>query len=143
MVAIQVLPLEPDSWPDVDEGHEEQVNQRVRHGDWRALPDRPTRIRRRRLGVLVAAVVALAGAVALVDLVASGPGSGVPRLDTDAGSPVPITDEVYVVQPGDTLWSIAERIAPDSDPRPIVEELREMTGGVELDVGDRVPVGES
>ena len=28
-----------------------------------------------------------------------------------------------VVQPGDSLWSIAERIAPGADPRPIVDAL--------------------
>ena len=28
-----------------------------------------------------------------------------------------------VVQSGDTLWSIAQRLAPGSDPRPIVDKL--------------------
>ena len=29
----------------------------------------------------------------------------------------------YTVKPGDTLWSIARRIAPGQDPRPVVDEL--------------------
>ena len=29
----------------------------------------------------------------------------------------------YTVKPGDTLWSIARRIAPGQDPRPVVERL--------------------
>jgi LysM domain len=29
----------------------------------------------------------------------------------------------YTVKPGDTLWSIAHRIAPGQDPRPVVDEL--------------------
>jgi hypothetical protein len=29
----------------------------------------------------------------------------------------------YTVQPGDTLWVIARRIAPNDDPRPVVDRL--------------------
>jgi hypothetical protein len=29
----------------------------------------------------------------------------------------------YTVQPGDTLWSLALRIAPGRDPRPLVDQL--------------------
>jgi hypothetical protein len=47
---------------------------------------------------------------------------------------------VYVVQPGDTLWSIAERIAPGDDPRPIVAELRKHNGDVELTPGERLVI---
>lgn len=143
MVAIQVLPLDPDSWREVEDDHEQPAHQRVHQGPWRPLPDRPTRIRRRRLAVLVLAVAAVAGTVALVDVVVGRPAQDLPRIETDARTPAPpITEEVYVVQPGDTLWSIAERLAPGADPRPIVAELREITGGVALDVGDRVPVHE-
>jgi Tfp pilus assembly protein FimV len=31
----------------------------------------------------------------------------------------------YVVEPGDTLWSIARRVAPGRDPRPVVDALVE------------------
>ena len=40
-----------------------------------------------------------------------------------AGHPV-----VYVVQPGDTLWSIATRIDPTGDPRPLVDRLAAQIG---------------
>ena len=33
---------------------------------------------------------------------------------------------VYVVQPGDTLWSIARRADPGADPRPLVDRLVEV-----------------
>ncbi len=36
---------------------------------------------------------------------------------------------VYVVQPGDTLWSIARRLDPSTDPRPIMAELAARNGG--------------
>lgn len=36
----------------------------------------------------------------------------------------PAASRVYVVQPGDTVWSIAARIAgPAGDPRPLVDGL--------------------
>ena len=43
-------------------------------------------------------------------------------VDAPASSP---PGETYVVRPGDTLWSIAAAIAPDSDPRPVVGALRD------------------
>jgi Tfp pilus assembly protein FimV len=99
----------------------------------RRVPDRATRVRRRRLVVLVAAVVlalALAGAVQALAGLGSGPG-GSPR-------PEPISGEEYVVQPGDTLWSIAGRLDPDADPRALVDALRAANGGADLQVGDRL-----
>ena len=41
------------------------------------------------------------------------------------GRPTP----TYVVQPGDTLWSIAERLDPTGDPRPVVAQLAAQVGG--------------
>jgi hypothetical protein len=35
----------------------------------------------------------------------------------------------YVVQPGDTLWSIAVRLDPSGDPRPTVAKLEAEVGG--------------
>ena len=43
----------------------------------------------------------------------------------DSAEPRP-TLEHTVVQPGDTLWSIAQRVAPESDPRQIVDQLRRL-----------------
>lgn len=90
-------------------------------------PARPSAAvyRRRRLGAL-ATLAILAWGVAgagsgLVGRVTGGDGGLAPV--GASGDPVP-----YVVQPGDTWWTIAERIAPDADPRPLVDRLVESNG---------------
>src|SRR5262245_32217466 len=107
----------------------------------RALPDRSTRIRRRRLVALLVAVglfaaAATAGRALLGAAISVEPSSPQP-VDAPASSP---PGEAYVVRPGDTLWSIAATIAPDSDPRPVVDALRDANGGPELQVGERLVV---
>ena len=44
---------------------------------------------------------------------------------------------VYVVQPGDTLWSIARQLHPQDDPRPVVDQLASQVNG-SLQVGQRL-----
>lgn len=60
------------------------------------------------------------------------------------GPAVPVRASWYVVAPGDTLWSIAERLRPGQDPRPVMDWLsQEVPGGV-LTVGRHLvlPSGE-
>jgi hypothetical protein len=45
------------------------------------------------------------------------------------------------VRPGDTLWSIAERMAPGADPRPMVDRLQARLGSTVLQPGQRVSLG--
>jgi hypothetical protein len=72
----------------------------------------PVRLTRRGVAVVVGLVAALgAGLVALA--AASAPGA-------DAGTAHPA---VVSVVPGDTLWAIAARVAPDRDPRAEVAAL--------------------
>jgi hypothetical protein len=42
------------------------------------------------------------------------------------------------VRPGDTLWSIVTRLAPDDVPRPLVDELSEARDGAPLQVGEQI-----
>lgn len=105
----------------------------------RPLPDHATRVRRRRLAALVVGLVVvgsgLVGVRALAGLTQVGTSNGPEVVDVGTASP---TGDVYVVQPGDTLWSIALQIAPDTDPRVVVDRLRELNGGPVLEVGDRL-----
>jgi len=71
-----------------------------------------TRVRRRRLTLTVS--------LALVAVAWAGPAVralGAPE------QPARIGRSSYVVREGDTLWTIAQKLAPGSDPRPIVDLL--------------------
>ena len=143
MVAVQVPQFEPDEWFEAPRPHPRPLRRRdgsLDVGVWpsppplrRALPDRATRVRRRRLALLLLVAVTAVGLSGLLRWTAAS-------VTGTASSPQPITSAVYVVQPGDTLWTIAERVAPADDPRPIVAELRERNGGSEVEVGDRLDV---
>jgi hypothetical protein len=43
-----------------------------------------------------------------------------------------------VVRPGDSLWSVASRLAPDSDLRPVVDALAEARHGTVLTPGETI-----
>jgi len=76
---------------------------------------RPVRLTRR--GILVVALgVALAAGLLLLTAYLSARSAATPAAVTPAA--------VVTVQPGDTLWSIAGQVAPDRDPRRVVEQLR-------------------
>jgi hypothetical protein len=46
-----------------------------------------------------------------------------------------------VVRPGDSLWSVASRLAPGSDPRPVVDALSQARDGAPLVPGETVEWG--
>lgn len=88
---------------------------------------RPLRLTRR--GQLVIGLVVAALGAAFVWLAAGSAPTAVAR----PHGPVSVT-----VQPGDTLWSIASRMAPQSDPREVVQRLQEGNhlGGAQLMPGE-------
>jgi hypothetical protein len=45
-----------------------------------------------------------------------------------------------VAQSGDTLWSIAERLAPGTDPRKVVDELAAQRGTADVRAGELIEV---
>jgi Tfp pilus assembly protein FimV len=54
----------------------------------------------------------------------------------------PVSRSTYVVQPGDTLWSIARHLVqqeePGTDVRPIVDALAAERQGRPLEVGETI-----
>lgn len=94
--------------------------------------------RRRRVFVLAVALtlVALLSAAGSALLAAVAP-APVPIEAGSSGRPGPAT---YVVQPGDTLWSVARQLQPTGDVRPLVHHLAGANGGTLLRPGDELPV---
>ena len=100
----------------------------------------PAVLRRRRMAafavivivtaVLVAAVTAGVGALGGRPLLPAG-SSMTPRFRSVAA-------ETYLVHPGDTLWSIAHRMQPSGDVRPLVDRLAASRHGAALHPGDRI-----
>jgi hypothetical protein len=80
--------------------------------------------------------LALTAAVSLPVLAASillaSPGA---QAGSEAGEP-----EVHTVLAGESLWDIAEAIAPNEDPRAVIDQIRSANGlsGAEVFPGDRL-----
>jgi Tfp pilus assembly protein FimV len=95
---------------------------------------RPTReVNRMRARVLAIALV-VAGSLVVV-----------PGLARGDGPDRPAPRVTYVVEPGDTLWSIARRVAPGRDPRPVVDgliEANDVRGGLQAGQELSIPVSE-
>ena len=51
-----------------------------------------------------------------------------PGLAKGDGPQRPAPQVHYAVEPGDTLWSIARRVAPGRDPRPVVDAMVKANG---------------
>lgn len=95
---------------------------------------KPLRLTRRGLVV----VIAVTGLLAVLLLT-------VARLSAGAAPSVPVAPvgSTVTVEPGDTLWSIAQRAEPRSDPRLVVDHLRKVNhlDSVVLSPGQTLKVG--
>ena len=96
------------------------------------------RMRLTRRGRALARALAIVLVVAVFLLVAPGLARG-------DGPDRPEPRVTYVVEPGDTLWSIARRVAPGRDPRPVVDGLikaNDLRGGLQAGQELSIPVPE-
>lgn len=111
----------------------------IAFGTAAVLPARPvTRLRmtaRGRRTLLAAASIPLAAGIAFGVL--SG-GSAIASNEATA----PAVFETITVVPGDSLWSIASKVAPNADPRVVIEEISDlnMLDGATLQVGDELAI---
>ena len=106
----------------------------------RRAPSKRVAYRRRRLAVAVA-IVALVFVVQLVLHTASawlGGGSLTASEPRSAVAATASASSVHVVQPGDTLWTLARRAQPTGDVRPLVGRLSAAHEGRALRPGQRI-----
>lgn len=105
----------------------------------RSVPS-PAVIRRRRLAVGGVAGAILLGLLLGLQALFGRPGGG-PL--ASVGSPAasePAVARIWVVRPGDTLWSIALASGARGDIRPLVARLSAEVGGRPLQPGERIQV---
>lgn len=108
------------------------------------IDEHPSAQARSRAAGIVLGLIAVVGW-----LVASGVGvrsaGSIPAPGPDGPGPMlAVAQSSHVVQPGDTLWSLARRLQPGGDVRPLVHELSRRTAGRPLRAGQRIelpPVG--
>ncbi|MEY2417741.1 MAG: hypothetical protein QOG90_421 [Actinomycetota bacterium] len=98
--------------------------------------------RRRRIAVLLCAAAVIAcGWMGLHRL--AGASGGGPL--TAAGQPVSIdatfaSHSRVIVQPGDTMWTLARRAQPTGDIRPLVASMEAKRHGRPLQVGETIQI---
>ena len=91
------------------------------------------------VAVLLAAVGAVAlGRGALAGLAPSPPAAATSATTAVAPSGGAAARTVVEVRAGDTLWSIARRLQPSGDVRPLVDRLVAAHGSTALAAGDRI-----
>jgi len=94
---------------------------------------RPSVYWRRRVLVLVAAVLIVVAARAALGALGGGPLAAPETPAARGGAPA-----TYVVQPGDTYWTIARRLQPTGDVRVLVDHLSADHGGAPLQPGEQL-----
>ncbi|HYF46089.1 MAG TPA: LysM domain-containing protein [Acidimicrobiales bacterium] len=117
---------------------------RLIRGGLDARPSAAVYRRRRAVALVLALVVVVATMAglqaALRPLADWGPESSGdrPLSGPDHSAPVAAGHETVLVQPGDTLWTIARDLRPSGDLRPVVDQLAALNGGASLEAGQTI-----
>jgi hypothetical protein len=90
-------------------------------------------VRRRRTLLAVMGLLLIALALPLSGTGGSSHTTGSAPVETSVNG-----TGVYTVKPGDTLWTIAARMEPSGDPRPIVAELAKEIGSDTVTPGEQI-----
>lgn len=117
-------------WPDVSVA----VRTRV---DVSRREVRGSAVRRRRRGVLLGVIGA---GVTCALALPIAPLGGAPAEVHPQGDGQIASERIYVVRPGDTLWSIASHLDGGGDPRPLAEALAREIGSAVVVPGERIPI---
>ena len=98
----------------------------------RTIDPRRIAIYRRRRAVTAAFMLLVVAAILALTFVGG-------RASADGSAPGEIRPaKVYVVRSGDTLWDLAVALAPDRDPRVVVDALERAAGGATVHPGQRI-----
>jgi hypothetical protein len=85
----------------------------------------PTRLRLTRRGRVVFTTLGAVPLVTWAFIAVLGAGGAAADVGSDLGAR---TFEYVTVHQGDSLWAIAESIAPDDDPRAVIDEIVRLNG---------------
>jgi LysM repeat protein len=86
-----------------------------------SLRSQPLRITRRGR-IVLGAVLSIPAVVAIASFALSS----APAVAT--GESADVSFEYVTVQPGESLWAVAERVAPASDPRDVIADIERFNG---------------
>ncbi|HLP23470.1 MAG TPA: LysM peptidoglycan-binding domain-containing protein [Microbacteriaceae bacterium] len=99
-----------------------------------AAPVAPTRLRLTRRGRFVL------GSLAVAAVLTSSLAFGVNATPAQAGDSAGATLSYITVEAGESLWSVAESIAPNRDPRDVIQDIVSLNGldSVNVPAGSRI-----
>lgn len=105
-----------------------------------ATPDVRTRLRITRRGRIVLTTLAALPVFLVVALSVLNGGQASAGDSSRAG--VPVHFETVTVEPGETLWQLAEETAPQADPRDFVQDVVSLNAleGSTLQAGEQIAI---